>query len=276
MKKYYLLFLLLSFASLNLMAQKEKKKISLGILDFSIPSSSEISQAGSFWSDANSTTSLKSRIEGLQSVVTEIYTKDTRFTVVDRRVTEALTKERELQKSEDFMDGYVVSQGKGIGADYLLRGNYEVRTSRFVLTLYSMEDAKMVAKESSIIKNGFFGMKDLVEPTEILVRKLNSIAFPLLMKIVEIKDQSKSKAKKVLIAGGSNRGLKEDMKLDVKIKEEIEVEGEKQVYYKTIGTAEVDKVEDVNFSIVIIKDGGDDIKKYFDSGTKVFCTPIIK
>ncbi len=276
MKKYYLLYLLLSFVSLNLMAQKEKKKISLGILDFAIPSTSEINQASSVWSDGNSVTSLKSRIEGLQSVVTELYAKDSRFTVVDRRVTEALSKERELQKSEDFMDGYVVSQGKGIGAEYLLRGNYEVRTSRLVLTLYSMEDAKMVAKESAVLKNGFFGMKDLVEPTEAIVRKLNNTAFPLLMKIVEIKDQSKSKVKKVLIAGGTNRGMKEDMKLDVKIKEEIEVEGEKQVYYKTIGTAEVSKVEDVNFSIIDIKDGGDEIKKYFDNGTKMFCTPQIK
>ncbi|MFZ4544440.1 MAG: hypothetical protein ACOYOA_10350 [Saprospiraceae bacterium] len=271
MKKLILL-LAICATSFSVFAQKEKKKISIGIMDFAIPSASEIRDAGGFFSDPNSAAMLKPRIESLQSIVTEFYTKDNRFTVVDRRATEALSKERELQKSEDFMDGYVVSQGKSIGAEYLLRGNYEIRTSRLVLTLYSMEEAKMIAKESDVLKNGFFGTKDLVGPTEDIVRRLNNTAFPLLIKVVEIKEQSKSKVKSVLIAGGINRGLKSYMLLDIKVKQEIEVEGEKQVYYKTIGIAEVDKVEDLNFAIVKVNEGGEEVKKCLDAGTKLYCT----
>ncbi|MCC7245327.1 MAG: hypothetical protein IT269_06585 [Saprospiraceae bacterium] len=288
MKFSYRHLLVLIFISLSLVsvisAQGEKKKKNIGILDFTLPTNKDVRDSKSVnvlgvsiaTQDETDIAKLRMRMESMQSIVTECYTKDNRFTVVDRRATEALSKERELQKSEVFMDGYVVEQGKSIGADYLLRGLYEANTSSLTLTLYSMEDGKVASKEREVLKSGFLGNKDIVEPIQEMVRRLNNTAFPLLIKVVEAKEQSKTKVKTCLIAAGTNRGLREDMELDVKIREELEVDGEMQVYYKTVATAEVEKVEDLNFSIISIKENGDVLKQLLDSKTKVFCTFQIK
>jgi hypothetical protein len=154
----------------------------------------------------------------------------------------------------------------------LLTGSFDLKSSRLQLNIYSTEEGKMVAKESGELKQGFFGTKIFQEPTEAVVRKLNERVFPLLMTVVEVKDQSKSKVKSILIAAGINRGLKEDMKLDIKIKDFIEVDGEKQTYYKTVGMAIVEKVEDLNFTIVRVSDGGEEVKALLDGGKKLYCT----
>jgi hypothetical protein len=273
MKKYIIWLLCLCFA-VGLQAQKEKKKITIGIIDFKLPSRAEINKNGllAIYGDQSDLNKVALRIEALQSIVSECYVKDNRFDLVDRRATEAISKERELQKTEDFMEGYVVGQGKSIGADYLLFGNYDLKTSRLVLSLFSIEEGKIVAKESDELKSGFFGNKDIVEPTQLIVQRLNGRVFPLLIPIVEVTEQSKSKVKLMLIAGGLNRGLKEDMKLDIKIKDEIEVEGEKQTYFKTVGIAQVDKVEDANFTVVKVTENGDIVKQLLDSGKKLYCT----
>jgi hypothetical protein len=218
-----------------------------------LPTRSEIDNNGllAVYGDAADKAKVAQRIEALQSIVTECYVQDSRFDLVDRRATEAISKERELQKTEDFMDGYVVGQGKSIGAEYLLFGNYDLKTSRLVLSLFSIEEGKTVAKESEELKSGFFGNKDIVAPTQLIVQRLNGRVFPLLIPIV---------------------GLKGDMKLDIKIKDEIEVEGEKQVYYKTVGVAIVDKVEDTHFSIVRVTENGDTVKQLLDSGKKLYLT----
>ncbi|MBL0288501.1 MAG: hypothetical protein IPQ19_14160 [Bacteroidetes bacterium] len=53
-----------------------------------------------------------------------LFTKS-RFTVVDRTNLSALKSEKELQKSEDFIDGYVVDQGKSFGAKYVVTGDLQ-------------------------------------------------------------------------------------------------------------------------------------------------------
>jgi hypothetical protein len=272
--KKNILWLLLLCCTIGLQAQKEKKKITIGIIDFKLPTRSEIDNNGllAIYGDAADKAKVAQRIEALQSIVTECYIQDSRFNLVDRRATEAISKERELQKTEDFMDGYVVGQGKSIGAEYLLFGNYDLKTSRLVLSLFSIEEGKIVAKESEELKSGFFGNKDIVAPTQLIVQRLNGRVFPLLIPIVEIKEQNKTKVKTLLIAGGLNRGLKTAMKLDIKIKDEIEVEGEKQVYYKTVGIAIVDKVEDAHFSIVRVTEEGDVVKQLLESGKKLYLT----
>ncbi len=43
--------------------------------------------------------------------------------MVDRTKMSDIDQERNLQRSEDFIDGKVVEQGKGLGAQYLITGN---------------------------------------------------------------------------------------------------------------------------------------------------------
>ena len=59
-------------------------------MDFAIPSASEIRDAGGFFSDPNSAAMLKPRIESLQSIVTEFYTKDLADIPVDGKFVVAI------------------------------------------------------------------------------------------------------------------------------------------------------------------------------------------
>jgi len=57
--------------------------------------------------------------------VTESFIETHRFIVVDRTKMNVIEKERNLQKSESFIDGSVVEQGKSLGAEYLVTGNVD-------------------------------------------------------------------------------------------------------------------------------------------------------
>ncbi len=59
----------------------------------------------------------------VEGAIASIFTGKTRFTVVDRTKLDQIAKERNLQKQEEFLDGFIVEQGKSLGAQYLIQGN---------------------------------------------------------------------------------------------------------------------------------------------------------
>lgn len=59
----------------------------------------------------------------VQDAVTNVFSGKKRFTLVDRTKFDQIAQERNLQKSEDFLDGQVTEQGKSLGAQYLIQGN---------------------------------------------------------------------------------------------------------------------------------------------------------
>jgi curli biogenesis system outer membrane secretion channel CsgG len=67
----------------------------------------------------------KNYVLELQNQTVQSFSQKSRFTVVDRTNLSALKSEKELQKSEDFIDGYVVDQGKSFGAKYVVTGDLQ-------------------------------------------------------------------------------------------------------------------------------------------------------
>jgi curli biogenesis system outer membrane secretion channel CsgG len=61
--------------------------------------------------------------EGADETVTNAFVKTKRFNIVDRSKMDALTKEKNLQKTEDFIDGTVIEQGISLGAKNLISGH---------------------------------------------------------------------------------------------------------------------------------------------------------
>jgi TolB-like protein len=55
--------------------------------------------------------------------LTQGFIETHRFIVVDRSKFSLIDKERNLQKSESFIDGKVVEQGKSLGAQYIISGD---------------------------------------------------------------------------------------------------------------------------------------------------------
>ncbi len=102
-------------------AQAEDSKIKIGLMNFTGPSD------------------LRSYALILQDKVSVCFTSKNRFTIVDRTKFDQISKERELQKSEEFLDGYIVEQGKSTGAKFIVSGQLSDISS--TSTLYTKKNS---------------------------------------------------------------------------------------------------------------------------------------
>lgn len=97
---------LLNLFTLKIEAQTSAdEKITLAVLPF--VASTGVSQANA---------------DAVQATVTKEFISKPRFTTVDRSKFEAVIKELNIQKSEEFLNSKIVEQGKLAGAQYLVTG----------------------------------------------------------------------------------------------------------------------------------------------------------
>lgn len=91
--------------------------------------------------------------------------------------------------------------------------------------------------------------------------------FPVMVSVVEVQETHKKKgAAKILIAGGSSIGLSSRKELSIVEFLKVVVDGKELIRKKEVGKVEVIKVEDENFAICEVKEGGIEIKERIDKG----------
>lgn len=281
MKKIFLVIVLSTFFS-NVFGQTEK--VSIGILPFTY---------------VNSSASYENVIS-IQEAVTNSFVKTKRFAIVDRSKMDALKKEKELQKGEDFMDGSFVEQGKSLGAQFLIsghvvsanaeqmkaddgKGNIEITyKAKLVISLkvIDIETGQVTNSETIEPKAGssLLGMIGMGASTpQVAIEKaMKSIQekidafvnnnFPVVFSVAEIQEKdSKGAATKILIAGGSDFGLTKGTRLKIVEVVDMTVGGKKIKRKKEIGEIKILKVEDENFSICEVRSGGNDLSTKFDA-----------
>ena len=261
-----------------------QEKIGVGILPFTYV------QGASSSHDANS----------IQETVTNAFVKTKRFNIVDRSKMDALTKEKNLQKTEDFIDGTVIEQGISLGAKNLISGHVisskaeQMRTDDGTVTykaklsislkVIDVATGQVITSETIEPKSGnsLLGaigigastpeaavskaIKDIENKIDEFVNK----NFPQVFYIAEIQEKDgKGNATKILIAGGSEFGLKKGDKLKVVEITDMEVNGKKLQRKKEIGELKILKVEDENFSTCSVSSGGIEINSKFESKIKL-------
>lgn len=275
--RFVYLCLSATFLVPGLLCAQNSKKTSIAIIDFFLPSQAEFQKRQNEQNSKIISIDLNygeiyTRVAKLQSYVAEVLANDERFTIVDRNTLNLVQKERELQKSEQFIDGYVVQQGAGIGAEYLLVGDFEMGDMILTIKLFSVAEQKIAGQQSVKLKKQLYSnFMSVKEPTQEAALALKENVFPLLIPVVEI-SEGKKEAKVLLVAGGSKHNLKEDVKLDIKVKDQREIDGEVSTYYRTVGQGSVKKVEDRNFSLLEVDKGGKEIKEMLDKGVKLYCS----
>lgn len=257
-----------------------QEKTSVGIMHFTYAQGAASSQ------DVNS----------IQETVTNAFVKTKRFNIVDRSKMDALKKEKELQKSEDFIDGSVIQQGISLGASFLISGHviaaqaeqmkaddgtltYKAKLS-INLKVIDVSTGQVVTSETIEPKagNSLMGaigigatssqtaISKAIKGIEDKIDEFVGKNFPQTFSIAEIQEKDgKGNATKILIAGGSEYGLKKGDKLKVVEVVEMEVNGKKLVRKKEIGELKITKVEDENFSICSVSSGGIDINAKFEA-----------
>lgn len=281
------LLILLTFITANLFGQTEKT--SVGILPFT----------------SNSNSVNYQYVNSIQEEVTTSFVTTKRFNIVDRSKMDALKKEKELQKTNDFIDGSVVQQGKNLGAEFLISGHvnsanaeeftytdangqlksggYKAKLS-ISLKIIDVATGQVTISETIEPKGGSMlsqltiggestadaainkAIKDIHDKVDEFVSK----NFPAAFSIVEVQEKdSKGNATIVLISGGSEFGLVKGDQLKVVEITVMEVNGKKINRKKEIGTIKINKIEDENFSICSVKAGGIEINSRFEAKAKL-------
>jgi hypothetical protein len=276
------------FAGINFVATAQDKT-GVGIMPFTYV------QGGADYQDVNS----------IQETVINAFVKTKRFNIVDRSKMDALKNEKDLQKSEDFIDGTVIQQGVSLGANYLISGHvisakaermetapsstgnvtvtYKAKLS-IQLKVIDVATGQVITSESIEPKGGsaLGGMMGLApsSPQAAISKAIKGIEdkiddfvnknFPATFPIVEIQEKdSKGNAEKVMIAGGSAFNLKKGDRLKVVEVLIVEVGGKKLERKKEIGELKITKVEDENFSICSVSSGGIEINSKFEAKAKL-------
>lgn len=281
MKKIIIATVLLIGVNSFLQAQE---KTAVGIMPFTYV------QGAASYQDVNS----------IQETVTNAFVKTKRFNIVDRSKMDALKKEKELQKTDDFIDGKTIEQGASLGANSLISGHvisaqaeqmtsddgkghieitYKAKLS-ISLKVIDLATGQVVNSETIEPKSGnsLLGMIGIGagSPQIAISKAISSIEgkiddfvgrnFPKAFSIAEIQEKDgKGNATIILIAGGSEFGLKKGDKLKVVEVAMQEVGGKKIKRKKQIGELKITKVEDENFSICEVKSGGIDISSKFEA-----------
>ncbi len=253
--------------------------------------------------------------------VTNAFVKSKRFTIVDRAHMDALNNEKYLQKSEDYINGTTVQQGKSLGAQYLISiassdyvNDGAVCKFKLQLTVIDVTTGQVAGSESIDVKGGGHGRKiagavggavvghfvgigagfgalaggaaSSGSREKALQKALHEIAaeiddfvsvhFPLYFSIVEIEEKDEAgTAKKILISGGNNFGLKKGDRLKVVEISEVDVDGKKISRKKDVCTLRVAKVEDGNFSSCTVTTQQNTIAALLSDKKKLKVTTII-
>lgn len=233
------------------------------------------------------------------------FSKNERFELVDRSRLDEIQQEKELQKTEDFLDNAKsIEQSKSLGAQYLLSSTFSNYVNdgdvcRFTLNLsiIDVETGKVVASDAIIPKSGGFGnqllsgvanaylgTKGALTPKDKALQKaIDNITpmidefvlknFPVYFSIIEIlKSSGDGTPQKLLVSGGSDFGVKKGATLKVVEIVSMNVNGKMIDRKKDIAELKVEKVEDGNFSICKVNKGGSEIKKGQNSGAKIQVT----
>lgn len=266
-----------------------QEKTSVGILPFT------------FVQDATSS----QYVTSIQETVTNAFVKAKRFNIVDRTKMNSLKNEKELQKSEDYIDGSVIQQGISLGANFLISGHVisaqaermetaPTETGEITVTYKSklaislkvinVATGQVVSSETIEPKGGstlggMFGIapstpeaaiSKAIQDIEDKVDDFVNENFPVTFSIVEIQEiDKKGNATRVLIAGGSDFNLQRKDKLQVVEVSYLEVNGKKLERKKELGELKIEKVEGENFSTCSVSSGGDNINARFQADAQL-------
>lgn len=281
-KQIFSLLVMLTFCSYSF----GQNKTLIGIVPFKSP----VQNNNAYYS--RSSTSLEYTI-AIQDAVSDAFLKTKRFSLVEREKMDQLKSEKNLQKDEDFIDGQVIEQSKSLGAQYVVLGNiskanletkqtnipYAGTTTSYVseisfsIRIVDVSTGEIIASNSfsktAKGKSAFEeALKEIKPEIEIFIKE----NFKVVVSIANVEEKnSNGDITKVLISGGSSTGVSENNQFKVFEVSELLVDGKKLMRKKTIGKIVVAKVEDENFSLCNVLEGGADIAKKMEAGAKIKC-----
>lgn len=241
-------------------------------------------------------------VKAIEDKVKEAFYATNRFDIVDRTNLRKLKAEKELQKSEDFIDGKTVQQSSLEGAEQIVTGSisqvdivkktteksiyYDCKIS-FSLQVIDIATGQVLASELIRPKQSFMGglgstlvggnntpekaFFNSLKGTQKAINKFVGKHFPVTTLIIEITEASSNKAKSILINTGTLNGAKKNQEFTVIELINKEVGGKTLIRKKELGKIKITKVEGDEISEAKVVKGGEAIFTKFNSGAKIEC-----
>jgi hypothetical protein len=195
----------------------------------------------------------QSECQNIRTSVMNTLRSDDRLQLISSSETAAIQAEIELQKNEDFLEGYVVDAWYSSETDWLITYRYSNRTKTFIIRLYDAQSQNLIDEEQFRIQLGLLGSsQDREEEITKGVQRLLARQFPSPIPIIKTLNSSKTKVREILIAGGTNHGLYTGQKLIIK----AAAENPSTTGLPILAELEVWMVESENFSRCFVTDGG--------------------
>lgn len=212
-----------------------------------------------------------SAFDNVSSQIVSMYANDDRFIIIDKANSQMIADEQDRQKSEEFMDGYIVDQGKQEGFDYCYYPKYTDADRNLTIRLYDVAKGTVVASEVVKVKSSILGTpRGLQEFVVQSIERINNRIFAIRTEILRVTDSKKGKARMALIATGYNQNAKTQNTYQIYqlVEEKI---GQRTVEREdVIGKGVIDKVIDGNFSDLKIKDGHVEIYNALEGGALLY------
>lgn len=210
-------------------------------------------------------------LSNIPDYLINFYAGDDRFIVIDRKNDQLIKNEKERQKSEEFIDGYIVEQGKEEGVDYIVRCWLTEKGKELNVRYYDVKNGTVLCERSITLSKFFTVVTKLQYTVEELAHEANLTCFNLNFEVVRSLDDKKGKTKQILVLAGYSRKVEKGELFEIFEIVEEEIAGKIYARQNVLGEGTIAKIQDVNFSEVKIKKGGEMIFERLKAKTPIYC-----
>ncbi len=196
--------------------------------------------------------------------------------VVDRETFVDVETERERQKSESFIDGQYVEQGKALGADFMIFPSYTSASRLLILRVVDVAKSAVVINKEYPLSH-FVDKDGKLDRPDYYARYVNEItegllqdftAFHMTIKLVGIEKVDKEKAKEALIYCPNDCTLKPKTEIDLFHRRAIK--NTELFKYDQIGSAKIKNDESNGLYLISVKKGGEVLLKLNNEEQEVY------
>lgn len=228
--------------------------------------------------DVQRPTGSSSLLNDVSSHIVGFYASDDRFIVIDKANSQLIENEQDRQKSEEFIDGYIVQQGMQEGFDYCYYPKYDKKEKTLSVKVYDVAKGTVVTNQEVTLKNTILGTpKDMKSAINKVIEKVNTDCFELRYEIVRCIDKKmKSEAKDLLFALGYNQRAKEQDDYEIYQLVTETIGGKELSRKEVIAKGRILEVQDGNFSTLRVIKGGDVVMTALKAATPLYASLINK
>lgn len=206
----------------------------------------------------------------ISAYVVNFFTTHKKFLVVDRNSISYIQKERELQKSEEFIDGYMVEQGKIEGADILFRITYIEDEKILSFQIYNVETGQSICGKDQEVRTGRFGSRELDVTVRNMLYEVLYDCFNQKFSFVRaVTEKGKSVQSALIAIGRSSQAKERDLVEFYQLVTEV-VDGEEYIRRHVLAKGEITSVQDDHFSNVKISEGHVELYRQKEMQTKIY------